>query len=56
MFPKIVAHNRASVPGCVLRDVRLCVAGTTVPLLRYAPLTWQSGSQSRLSLWNIFVN
>ena len=28
----------------------------TVPLLRYAPLTWQLGSEFRLSLWTIFVN
>ena len=28
----------------------------TVPLLRYAPLTWQSGIECRLSPWNIFVN
>ena len=32
------------------------LAGATVPLLRYAPLTWQSGSQRRVSLWTIFVN
>ena len=24
MFPKMVAHNRASVPGCVLHGARLC--------------------------------
>ena len=24
MFPKMVAHNRESVPGCVLRDAQLC--------------------------------
>ena len=28
----------------------------TVPLLRYAPLTWQSGIECQLSPWNIFVN
>ena len=28
----------------------------TVPLLRYAPLTWQSGSDRPFSPWNIFVN
>ena len=30
------------------------VAGATVPLLRCAPLTWQSGSQARFPLWTIF--
>ena len=24
MFPQMVAHNRASVPGCVLHDAQLC--------------------------------
>ena len=28
----------------------------TVPLLRYAPLTWQSGSDRPFSPWKIFVN
>ena len=32
------------------------LAGATVPLLRYAPLTWQSGSQAQFPLWTIFVN
>ena len=37
--------------------VRPCaaVAGTTVPLLRYAPLTWQLGGERPFSLWTIFV-
>ena len=32
------------------------LAGATVPLLRYAPLTWQSGTLVQVSLWTIFVN
>ena len=28
----------------------------TVPLLRYAPLTWQSGTLVQVSPWTIFVN
>ena len=32
-----------------------CLAGATVPLLRYAPLTWRSGSECQLSLWTIFI-
>ena len=32
------------------------IAGATVPLLRYAPLTWQSSIQRPFSLWTIFAN
>ena len=28
----------------------------TVPLLRYAPLTWQSGTLVQVSPWTIFIN
>ena len=34
----------------------LGVAGATVPLLRYTPLTWQSGSQPGFPFGRFFVN
>ena len=44
-FPKMVAHNWASVPGCVLRDARLCA--DRIGCVEVHPCKWWPDSERR---------